>query len=148
MSAKICSLACGIAYLFLGIAGCVPAWVYRPPPRLRFYEMGMFGPWGFLFTWMPVNWTHDVMYILIGVVAIIAAATLPTAIACARGLFFLTFLLTVVGFLPLGADRLWGLIPLFSWNVMFHAVTCMLCYYYGFIYPLEFAAEPAGQPSV
>ncbi len=137
MAVKICIFLTGLVYLFFGIAGLYPSLVYPPPPRLQFYDMTIIGHWGFLFTWLPVNIVHDILYIVIGGAAIPAAIWRSTAILYARGLFFLMFGLTVIGFLPFGIDRLWGLIPLFDWNVMLHSVTAMLLFYYGFIYPID-----------
>jgi hypothetical protein len=50
-------------------------------------------------------------------------------------------LLTIIGLLPLGISYLWGLVPLFDWNIMLHSVTAMLLYYYGFIYPLDLGGK-------
>jgi hypothetical protein len=137
MPTKICVFITGLVYLFFGIAGLIPGFVFLPPPRLRYYDMTMIGHWGFLFTWLPVNTLHDILYIVIGALAIITSLSRTTAILYARGLFFLMIMLSITGFLPFGIDRLWGLLPLFTWNIMLHSVTAMLLFYYGFIYPID-----------
>jgi hypothetical protein len=56
------------------------------------------------------------------------------------------FLFAVTGLLPFGIAQLFGLMPLFAWNIMLHSVTAMLLYYYGFIYPLDLGGkEPISQ---
>jgi hypothetical protein len=146
MPVKICVFLTGLLYLFFGICGFFPSLVYLPPPRLRFYDMHIIGHWGFLFTWLPVNPVHNILYLIIGGVAVLASPIRFTAIQCARGLFFVMFMLAVTGFLPFGIAELWGFLPLFSWNVMLHIVTAMLLYYYGFIYPLDLGGkEPISQ---
>ena len=146
MAVKVCVFLTGLVYLFFGIAGLFPQFVFFPPPRLRFYDTPIVGHWGFLFTWLPVNLIHDILYIITGAFAVLASPLRPAAIAYARGLFFLMVMLTFTGFLPFGFDDLWGLIPLFSWNVMLHSVTAMLLFYYGFIYPLDLGGrEPISQ---
>jgi uncharacterized membrane protein YuzA (DUF378 family) len=146
MPVKICAFFTGLVYLFFGISGLFPSLVFLPPPRTRYYDMNMVGHWGFLFTWLPVNPVHNIVYIIIGVAGVFAAAFEMTATAYARGMFFLMFLFTVVGFLPFDIDHVWGLMPLFAWNVMLHSVTAMLMYYYGFIYPLDRGgSEPPSQ---
>ncbi len=146
MPVKICVFLTGLVYLFFGICGFVPAFIYLPPPRLRYYDMHMIGHWGFLFTWLAVNPVHNILYLIIGGGAILASPLRFTAIGYARGLFFVTFMLTFTGLLPLGIAQLWGLLPLFGWNVMLHSVTAMLLYYYGFIYPLDLGGrEPISQ---
>jgi len=141
MATKAFVFLTGLIYLFFGISGLFPSLVYMPPPRLRFYTMSMIGHWGFLYTWLPVNMVHDIFYIVIGAAGVVAAARLGAAIAYARGMFFLMTALTFAGFLPFGVNRLWGLMPLFEWNVMLHSITAMLLYYYGFIYPLDFGGK-------
>jgi len=146
MPAKICVFLTGLVYLVFGICGFFPSLVYLPPPRLRYYDMAIIGHWGFLFTWLPVNPVHNILYVIIGGTAIFAAALRSTAIWYARGMFFVMFLLTVTGLLPFGIAQLWGLIPLFAWNIMLHTVTAVLLYYYGFIYPLDLGGkEPISQ---
>lgn len=146
MAARVCIFITALVYLFFGIAGLFPSLVYLPPPRLQYYDIHMVGQWGYLFTWLPVNWVHDVLYIVIGALGLPAARGRTTAIFYARGLFFLMVTLTIVGLLPLGLAQVWGLIPLFDWNIMVHCVTAILMYYYGFIYPLDWGGkEPPEQ---
>jgi hypothetical protein len=146
MPAKICVFLTGVVYLFFGISGFFPSLVSLPPPRLRFYDMTIIGHWGFLFSWLPVNPVHNVVYVIIGGVAILAAVSQFTAVWYARGLFFVMFLFAVTGLLPFGIAQLFGLMPLFAWNIMLHSVTAMLLYYYGFIYPLDLGGkEPISQ---
>ncbi|HTW95042.1 MAG TPA: DUF4383 domain-containing protein [Tepidisphaeraceae bacterium] len=149
MAAKFVVFLTGLIYLFFGICGFIPSLVIMPPPRLRFYILPMIGHWGFLFNWLPVNIVHNIVYILIGCFALLASVTRPTAIKCAKGLFFVMFAFAVTGFLPFGFSHLWGFMPLFEWNVMLHIITAMLLYYYGFVYPLDWGGpepEPAPDP--
>lgn len=149
MSAKICVFVIGLVYLFFGIAGLFPSAVYLPPPRLRYYDMQMIGQWGYLFTWLPVNLLHDIIYIAIGGAAVLSAPFRALATIYARGVFVLMVGMTIVGFLPLGIAEVWGLIPLFEWNIMLHSVTAMLLYYFGYVYPLDLGGrEPASEMMV
>ncbi len=141
MPTKICSILTGLVYLFFGICGFMPSLVYLPPDRLRFYDMDIVGHWGFLFTWLPVNPVHNVIYVLLGALGVSAAAFFATATLYCRAVFAVTLMFTLVGLLPLGASEVWGLLPLFSWNIMLHAVTAIICYYYGFIYPLDLGGK-------
>jgi len=147
MAAKFVVFLTALVYLMFGICGFFPALVIMPPPRLRFYAMPMIGHYGFLFNWLPVNIVHNIVYIIIGCAALVACFNRTTAIWYARGLFFIMFAFSVVGFLPFGFNHLWGFMPLFEWNVMLHIITAMLLYYYGFIYPLDWGGpEPVPAP--
>lgn len=146
MAARVAVFMIGLLFLLFGIAGMFPSLVFLPPPRLRYYEMHMIGPWGFLFGWMPVNYVHNVIYILLGGTGVLAGLFRTTAIVYARYIFFVLVMFTFAGFLPFGIDRLWGVLPLFDWNIMFHSCLAMLLYYYGFIYPLDWGGkEPPSQ---
>ena len=141
MPTRMCALVTGMVYLFFGICGFIPAVVYLPPSRLGFYDMTIIGHWGFLFTLLPVNPVHNVIYILIGAGGVLSAPFVGIATLFCRAVFIVTLLFALVGLLPLGASYVWGLLPLYSWNVMFHVVTAILCYYYSFIYPLDLGGQ-------
>jgi hypothetical protein len=141
MPTRICSFLTGLVYLFFGICGFIPSLVDLPPARLRFFDMHIVGHWGFLFAWLPVNPVHNVVYIALGAAGLLAAPFFTTAKLCCQATFAVTLMFAVVGLLPLGASEVWGLLPLFSWNVMLHTVTAVLCYYYGVIYPLDLGGQ-------
>lgn len=142
MASKLCALVVGIVYAFFGIAGLFPRAIYLPPPRLKYDQMDIVGHFGYLFTWLPTNPVHTALYILVGLGGIAAALTFFTATVYLRGVLLLTIGLTFMGLMPLGINHLFGLMPLFSWNVMLHAVTAMLVYYFGVIYPLDRGGPP------
>lgn len=142
MAAKICAFIVGLVFLFFGISGLFPHLVAPPPDQVRYYEMTMLGHWGYLYSWLPVNPVHNLLYIIIGGLGVFAAPLRPTAIFYCKVTFALMIALMSIGFLPLGADRLWGLIPLFGWNEMLHCVLATLLYYYGFIYPIDVRTVP------
>jgi hypothetical protein len=50
-------------------------------------------------------------------------------------LFVIAVFFLVVGLLPLGIGDVWGYFPLSGWNVPIHAVTAILAWYYGFVFP-------------
>lgn len=138
MASKLCALFFGVVYLFFGISGLFPGLVHLPPTRLLYDQMHVIGPWGYLYSWLPVNLVHDVLYIAIGASGIVAAITFTTSVAYCRGMLWLSLLLTFLGMMPFGIAQVWGLLPLFAWNVMVHAITAVTVYYYGYVYPLDF----------
>lgn len=92
---------------------------------------------GYVFGWLPSNMLHAILYVVLGAGGILAAATFKTAILYCRGMLALTILFALTGFLPLGANDLWGFLPLFGWNVPVHVITAILVFYYGLIYPID-----------
>jgi len=146
MASKISALIIGFVYLFFGISGLFPSFLYLPPHRLRYFEMEMIGRWGFLFGWLPSNLVHSIVYIILGAAGVLTCLSFAMAIRYCRGMFAITLLFTVLGFLPGGVSYLGGFMPLFSWNIMLHTVTTIAAYYYGWVYPLDLGGpEPESE---
>lgn len=137
MPTRLFAVVAGSFYALLGILGLIPAFLWFPDDRLRFYDVHVIAHYGFLFGWMPTNLIHNLLYIAVGGAGVLAALSFTSATWFSRGLLVLTANLTLLGLMPFGIDHLWGLMPLFSWNLMVHVVTATLAYYYGFIYPLD-----------
>lgn len=134
MPTRLFALISGVFYAIFGIGGFISALVWRPEmARLRMNTLHWHG--GQLGGVLEINWPHNILWILIGVAGIIAAARFVWSRNYAQGLFIVATLFTLVGLLPLGIGELWGYLPLFGWNVLIHAVTAILAWYYGFVYP-------------
>ncbi len=129
MPTRLCALTVGAIYLFFGACGFIPALLFPPPDRVEYANMEMAGGMAFLFSWMPVNPLHNILYCAIGGAGILAAVAFFTARLYCQGVFALSVLLVFTGFAPLGISYLWGLLPLFGWNVMFNTVMALLLYY-------------------
>ncbi len=126
----------------------VPALCGMPTSVTRFYDPGMFaGHATLLIDWLPVNGMHNGIYILLGCAGLLASPVFKVAIGYCRGMMMVALLFVTIGVLPLGAGSLWGLIPLYGWNVPVHIVTVCLAYYFGFVYPLDLGgADPVLYP--
>jgi hypothetical protein len=134
MATRLFALIAGIFYAVFGIAGFIPSLVWRPEMvRLRMNALHFHG--GQLGGFLETNWPHDILWLLIGIGGIVAAARFAWSRSYARGLFVAATLFTLIGLLPLGIGQLWGYLPLFGWNVLIHAVTAILAWYYGWVYP-------------
>jgi hypothetical protein len=146
MAVKIGALSLGIIFLFFGIAGFFPGLVTLPLDRLRFFNVTVLWRWGFLFGWMPTNPVHNIVYTILGIGGIGAAPVFRWARAYCQGMFAVTVLFVMLGVAPLGISRLWGLIPLFDWNILFHTVAALIAFYLGWVYPLDLGGpEPESE---
>ncbi len=137
MPTRICAASVGLIYAFFGICGFIPAFVGRPPDHLPFEMIAGGRLDGYVFGWLPSDMVHAIVYVVLGAGGFFAAATFKTSKLYCRGMLALVVVLTLTGFLPLGASDLWGFLPLFGWNVPVHAVTAILVFYYGLIYPID-----------
>jgi hypothetical protein len=134
----------GLIYTALGLCGFFARLLTPPPDRIQYQALNAVPMgYGFLFGFLPTNLLHNILYLLIGVTALLAAFTYPIARRCAQALCLLLIALVFIGFSPFGIRDLWGTIPLFGWNVLLHTVSAVLCWYFGFIYdPDQLALEP------
>lgn len=145
MPTRLFSLFAGLAYLILGICGFVPALKSSGPYPVGYGPTAVSTGYGMLFGWIPVNAVHNVLYVLVGLGGVVAAIAYPIAKGYVRGLFFFATLLAFMGLLPWGFSRVWGLMPLYGWNVFFNAVVAIAAVYFAFAYPhvREEWTEPA-----
>lgn len=134
MATRLFALVVGTFYTLLGIAGFIPMCMWRPE-RARLRMNGIHFHGGQVIGMLDVNWAHNIIWILIGLAGVFAAPRFAWSKTYAQALFVVATLFTIVGLLPLGIGELWGYLPLFGWNVLIHAITAILAWYYGFVYP-------------
>lgn len=134
MATRFFALVAGTLYTLFGITGFIPQFVWHPErAQLRMDYIHFHG--GQVIGMLDVNWAHNIIWILLGVGGIFAASRFSWSKSYAQALFVVATLFTLIGLLPLGIGELWGYLPLFGWNVLIHAITAMLAWYYGFVYP-------------
>jgi hypothetical protein len=113
--------------------GFIPKFLWEPERGGMRTEQILFHP-GWLGGYIVINWPHNILWIIIGVGGLVAAGSYVSSKMFSQGLFLAAIAMTLVGFLPLGIGSLWGVLPLSGWNIMIHALTAMLAWYYGFVY--------------
>ena len=133
MAVRLFALFAGLGYTILGIVASIPNFLWEPA-MARPEQYGIRLGRGFLYGLLPVNIPHNLLWIVLGVGGIVASASYASARTYARLLFVITLLLALLGFVPLGVDRLWGFLPLDGFNILIHAWTAILAWYFGFVY--------------
>ena len=143
MAVRLFAFLVGLGYTILGILGFIPKVTWDPPmPRLE--QLRIHFGHAYLAGFLPVNIPHNILWIAMGVGGIVASLNPLSARTFARGLFVFATCLTILGFIPVGVNTLWGFLPLNGWNVLIHAWTAMLAWYFGYVYtylPWQAAAE-------
>ena len=137
MPSKLCALLLGLVYLFWGISGLIPGLVHLPQTEIRFYSDEWSSRWGFVYSWLPSNHVHSIVYIVLGAAVVFSFIAFGLATRYCKAMFAITLLFVIAGFLPFGVSSLWGIMPLFGYNIMLHTITAILAYYFGWIYPLD-----------
>lgn len=130
------ALTLGILFTFMGIAGFIPAFVSGGPyvpsnaEGTSIYTSG----YGLLFGLFPINFVHNVVHLLVGLLGIGAYSSVGTSRVYCQ-FFAISYAgIALLGLLPL-AKTMFGLMPIFGNNVWFNALTAALAGYFGFIKP-------------
>jgi hypothetical protein len=146
MATRWFSFAMGVVYLVIGIMGFNTPLLWPVGNRAGWENMYVQDYYGDLLGMIPTNGVHNVLYLLLGGVGILAAISDRAAERYCRVLFAVATALTIIGCAPGSISSLGHLIPLFGFNVMVHAATAVLAWYFGMIYPMqeESAASDAG----
>lgn len=145
------SLILGIIFLFIGIAGFIPAFLSIPgqgtgavpinaAPGL--YSLGF----GYLFGLFPTNFVHNIVHSLVGIAGIAASTDDRAARTFCRVYAYLYALLAVLGLIPFGRT-LFGLMPIFGNNVWFNGLTALIAGYFGFVKPSTGMERPISSGS-
>ncbi|WP_035139951.1 DUF4383 domain-containing protein [Fischerella sp. PCC 9605] len=128
MRIRYFALVVGIFFLLVGILGFVPGLLSLPKsaPAIQ-VNTG----YGYLFGIFPINYLHNVVHLVVGVLGIAAFWSFKFARLYAQGLAIFYGLLAVMGLIP-ATNTTFGLIPIFGNNVWLHALTALIAAYFGY----------------
>lgn len=131
-------LGVALVYGAIGILGFFPAlvWPFDEALAWRTGPIWITSDYGLLLGLLPVNVVHNLVYCAIAVLSLGAAFSERSARCFARALA------VVVGLMMLGGliaqtSRLFGLMPLHSYNVPLHLCTTVLAAYFGWVQGLR-----------
>ena len=117
----------GVIYILVGILGFIPGVNIMHPP-----EMGITAgtSYGYLLGLFPVNAVHNAVHLAIGIWGVTSAGSFATARTYARSIAVIYGVLTIAGFIP-SLSTLFGLVPLFGYDVWLHALSAIVAAYVG-----------------
>ncbi|ADV66343.1 DUF4383 domain-containing protein [Deinococcus maricopensis] len=122
------ALIIGIIYLLVGIMGFIPSLVSAPTGP----DLVVHANHGRLLGLFPVNLTHNLVHLAIGVWALAASRSFSGSVGFARGLTVLYGLLAIMGLIP-GLNTMFGLAPLHGNDVWLHAGPAAVAAYFGWV---------------
>lgn len=137
--ARLCALILGSFFLFIGIAGFIPAFVSLPPTNASYIPPDMAhdaysAGFGYLFGLFPTNLFHNIVHCIVGLFGL-AAATDPSSSRVYDRIFTYAYVgIALLGLLP-ATNSFFGLMPIFGNNVWLNALTAAIAGYYGFVKP-------------
>jgi hypothetical protein len=126
------ALIFGITYLVMGIMGFIPALVSTPETLPGYVsDLGVVSGFGYLMGLFPVNTPHNIIHIAVGLIGIAASISWDSSRLYSGQLGIWFGVLTILGLIPV-ANTLFGLVPLYGFDVLLHAATSILGIYFGF----------------
>lgn len=137
---RVCAMSLGILFLFLGLAGFIPALVSMPEvasnaplsvPNLSFTD-----GYGNVLGLFPTNFLHNAVHIAIGILGIAAATSHSGAVVFNQAFAILYAVIVIMGLLPF-TNTTFGVMPVFGNNVWLNALTGLAAGYYGFFIPAQ-----------
>jgi Domain of unknown function (DUF4383) len=135
MKIRTAALILGAVFLLLGIIGFIPGLTFIPdttsqPTTTVFPGIG----YGYIFGFLPTNYFHNAIGILVGLWGIAAYFSLGGAIAFLQVFTVLYALQAVLGLLPF-THTFFGMMPLYGFNIGVSVVTAAIAYFFGFVKP-------------
>lgn len=129
MKAPVIARVLGIAFIFAGILGFVP--YVTMPAGLTAEWVTLNANYGFLAGLFPVNAVHDLIHVLLGVWGIAASGKFRAAVRYCKSVAWLYGLLVVLGAIPI-TNTLFGVAPIYGYDVALHLVVALLAWFGGY----------------
>jgi hypothetical protein len=130
MTTRTFALIFGIVFLLAGAAGFIPGLLHPVPANAPALTVGT--GYGYLLGLLPVNVLHNLVHVLFGVLGLVAYAGKMSPRLYAQIVAVSYILLTILGLLPL-TNTLFGLVPIFGFDVWLHLALGLVAAWFGFM---------------
>jgi hypothetical protein len=132
MNAPLIARIFGVLFLVAGIAGLLPFAAIAPqaPPDAHYIQIDLF--YRNLFGLFPVNVVHDGIHVFFGLWGLLAGSRFGSAVSYCRFVAVFYFFIVILGIVPI-TNTLFGIVPIYGWDVALHAVAFLVCAYGGFM---------------
>jgi uncharacterized protein DUF4383 len=134
MNVSLLARLFGVVYLLVGIAGFVPALSSPTPadappllaPVMAFYSS--------LLHYFPTNVVENIVHVLLGLWALVAGASVAGARTFFRSAFWILLVLGILGLFS-ATKTLFGLAPLYGYDVWLHFALAVISGLIGYLMP-------------
>lgn len=133
----------GIAFLLAGILGFAP--YVTVPPDLTAQWLTLNANYGFLAGVFPVNVAADLIHVLFGVWGLAASGAFASSVRYCRSIAWIYAVLVVLGAIPI-TNTLFGVAPIYGYDVALHFVVALLAFYGGYG-AARYEPTPLGAPA-
>lgn len=130
--AQYFALIAGVLFLTLGILGFLPGVVEKVDGH-SLDSVGAFdNGFGYIFGFIPTNALHSIVRIAFGISGILASISLDSTRVYCRAVAIGYGLFAIMGLFPY-TNTAFGLIPIYGSDVLLHAISAAIGFYFGFI---------------
>lgn len=136
MSTRRFALILGFVFIAIGIAGFVPPLAH--PAMMGNFAAAADGATPFapddpmLLGLFPVNAAHNLVHLLFGLWGLAASRSARASLPYARAVAILYALLVLAGWIP-GAERGFGMMPIYGKDTWLHGVLALTAAYFGWV---------------
>lgn len=130
--AQFFALIAGVFFLILGILGFIPGVVEKIDGN-TLDSVGAFdNGFGYIFGVIPTNAIHSIIRLSFGISGILASIALDSTRVYCRALAIGYGLFAILGLFPY-TNTTFGLAPIYGSDVLLHAVSAAIGFYFGFV---------------
>jgi Domain of unknown function (DUF4383) len=129
MNAPVIARGLGVLFLAAGIAGFLPWIAPAAPMDAPVVSMDMM--YRMLFGIFPVNVAHNALHLLFGLWGLAAGGSFKSGVFYCRAVMWIYFILVICGIIPI-MNTLFGVAPIYGWDIGLHFVTVLLGAYGGY----------------
>jgi hypothetical protein len=129
MNAPIIARIIGALFLIAGVAGFLP-WV-APLAPFDAPVVTWDTAYRMLFGIFPVNVAHDGVHILFGLWGLSAGGSFKGGVFYCRAVTWIYLILVIFGAIPI-LNTLFGIAPIYGWDIALHLATVLICAYGGY----------------
>jgi hypothetical protein len=132
MNTRTFALVFGIVFLLAGASGFIPGLVHPVPAGAP--PLVVASGYGLVLGLLPVNLLHNLVHVLFGILGVAAFAGVFAPRLYAQIVAVAYGLLVVLGLFP-ATSTLFGLVPIYGYDVWLHLVLGVVAGYFGFMAP-------------
>ena len=132
MSTRMLALVFGIIFLLAGASGFIPGMLHLVPADAP--PLSVPSGFGLVMGLLPVNLLHNLVHVLFGILGVAAFTGLFAPRVYAQIVAVAYGLLVVLGLFS-ATNTLFGLVPIYGYDVGLHLVLGLVAAYFGFRAP-------------
>jgi hypothetical protein len=119
----------GVLFLLGGVAGFIPWLAPNAPFDAPYVTLDQF--YRLIGGLFAVNLAHDIVHVFFGLWGLLAGYGFKTSRFYCRAVFWIYLLLIVLGAIPI-TSTLFGVAPIYGWDIALHAIMVLLAAYGGY----------------